>query len=293
MSKDIVTINDMVQSVFERFQQSDIFLGHGQDDVWDEAVFLVLHCMGLPLDSDRSVLNQPVSVQQQQCIHTLARRRIDERVPLAYLIKQAWFAGLEFDVDERVLIPRSPLGELIEQQCSPWVDADKVHHALDLCTGSGCIGIAMAHYLPNAQVDIADICPDALAVAQQNIAKHHLQSRVILIQSDLFASIPKRQYDLIVSNPPYVDAEDMASMPAEYHHEPQKGLAAGEDGLDIVRKILQQAPDYLTEAGILIVEVGNSQQALEKAYPHLPFIWLEFARGGEGVFLISCQELKQ
>lgn len=286
-------VRSAIDWVYGQFQHSDIYLGHGTDDAWDEAVFLVLHCMGLPLDSDDTVLGQAVNAAQAQQIQHFTERRIKERLPLAYLMQRAWFAGLEFYVDERVLVPRSPLAELIEVEYRPWVVPDQVERVLDLCTGSGCIAIATAHYLPQVKVDAVDICADALAVAQHNVEQHQLQQRVALIQSDLFHALSGRRYDIIVSNPPYVDAQDMADLPAEFLHEPGKGLAAGADGLDIVKQILAQAADYLTPEGVLIVEVGNSQVALMEQYPDVPFTWLTFARGGEGVFLLSCAQLQQ
>lgn len=286
------TVQIVLDEVYQALEAAEIYAGHGVDNAWDEAVFLVLYAMGLPLDSDQSVLSLSVNADQYAQIQYLFKQRAIEKKPLAYLMKKAWFAGLEFDVDERVLIPRSPIAELIESQFEPWVESSKIKRVLDLCTGSGCIGIACAHYLPKAQVDLSDISEDALNLACQNIAKHKLKSRVNAIQSDCFDAIePKQQYDIIVSNPPYVDEADLASMPDEFHHEPVLGLASGKDGLDLTRRILKQAKDYLTDEGVLIVEVGNSQFALAEAYPDVPFVWLEFERGGDGVFLLTKHQL--
>lgn len=284
-------ISSALDWVHEQLQQPGLCFSHGNDDPWDEAVFLTLHCVGLPLDSGADILDQPVTASQCQQIYQLTRRRVDDKVPLAYLMQRAGFAGLEFYVDERVLIPRSPLAELIEVSYKPWVVPNKVQRVLDLCAGSGCIAVATAHYMSHVQVDAVDICQDALAVAHKNAIQHTVQKQVNLIQSDLFEALPGKTYDVIVSNPPYVNASDMRDMPDEFRHEPMRGLAAGDDGLDIVERILQQAATYLTAQGVLIVEVGASQPNLMLKYPKLPFVWLEFARGGTGVFVLTKQQL--
>jgi len=285
------TLKTALDWVHQQFESADLYYGHGTDNAWDEAVCLILFIMGLQQTSGDEVLAKSVSEQQWSEIERLTHERIQTRKPLPYLIHHAWFAGLEFYVDERVLIPRSPLAELIEQQFQPWVGPNKVHRILDLCTGGGCIAIACAHYLPNSQVDASDISAPALEVAKQNIDQHHLQDRVHIIESDLFENI-KNRYDIVISNPPYVDAEDMADLPKEYHHEPTGlALAAGHDGLDIVNRMLEQAKCYLNPGGVLIVEVGNSAAALSERYPELPFTWLEFSRGGDGVFLLGYDEL--
>lgn len=219
------------------------------------------------------------------------QRRIEERIPAAYITGQAWFAGLPYAVDERVLVPRSPIAELIEKRFAPWLTEEPLQ-ILDLCTGSGCIGIACAYAFPDAEVQLSDISFDALAVAEENIHQHGMADRVFAMQSDLFENLLGQRFDLIVSNPPYVDAEDMASLPDEFHAEPELGLASGDDGLDFTRRLLREAQDYLTDEGLLVVEVGNSWPALEAAYPDLPFVWVEFERGGHGVFVLTAQDLR-
>ena len=233
-----------------------------------------------------------LALAERKDVIALLRRRMDERIPAAYLTGTAWFAGLPFKVDERVLVPRSPIAELIEDQFAPWLLREP-EYILDLCAGSGCIGIACAYVFPEAAVDLSDISLDALAVAQRNIDIHEVGHRVRTIESDLFNELAELRYDLIVSNPPYVDAEDLAEMPAEYRAEPALGLASGVDGLDFTRRLLREALDHLTEEGVLIVEVGNSCVALEEAFPELPFTWLEFRRGGHGVFLLTAAQLHE
>ena len=271
---------------------SSIFFGHGTDNAWDEAVQLVLAAVGLPADSDDSVLTVPVPGPAWQRLQAMLQRRIDERVPLPYLTGVAWFAGLSFACDERAIIPRSPLAEVILNDFQPWYLGPAPRRLLDLCCGGGCIGLAAAHYHPGLTVDLVDLDPQALALARENIVRHSLQQRVKVVHSDLFSGVGQARYDLILGNPPYVDAADLAGMPAEYHHEPALALASGADGLDLTRRILAQALDYLTPGGLLLVEVGNSWEALEAAYPQLPFTWLEFEQGGHGVFALSAQDLQ-
>ena len=276
------------------FEQSDIYFGHGTDNAWDEAVYLLSSVLKLPPDADRSLLDNSVSADDEEKITALYQRRIDERVPAPYITKQAWFCTLPFYVDERVIVPRSPIAELIYNQFQPWC-TESPKKILDLCTGSGCIGIACAYAFERAQVVLSDISPEALEVTAINIQQHDLDSRVTAIESDLFSSFESsanNSFDLIVSNPPYVDADDLAKMPDEYGHEPDLALASGNDGLDFTRRLLREASQYLTEQGVLIVEVGNSSVALEKAFPQVPFTWLEFSEGDSGVFVLTYDQLQ-
>ncbi|WP_339802032.1 50S ribosomal protein L3 N(5)-glutamine methyltransferase [uncultured Marinobacter sp.] len=289
---DLITVRDYLRYAATRFTEAGIYFGHGTDNPWDEAVLLVMRSLHLPLENNTLFLDARLIRDERQLILERIERRIHERTPAAYLVGEGWFMGLPFKVDERVLIPRSPLAELIQSGLQPWLADQDVQRVLDLCTGSGCIGIATATVFEDASVDLADISTDALDVAQSNIEFHELTDRVQVIHSDLFDSVAG-QYDVIISNPPYVDAEDLAAMPEEFRHEPALGLAAGHDGLDIAHRILAEASDYLNPGGLLIVEVGNSWVALENAYPELPFTWLEFAHGGEGVFLLTAEDLLQ
>tara|TARA_R110002094_G_scaffold186741_1_gene162708 strand:+ start:187 stop:1056 length:870 start_codon:yes stop_codon:yes gene_type:complete len=280
--EDLHTVRDYLRYASSRFSASTVFFGHGTDNVWDEAVQLVMRTLHLPLDNNTLFLDARLTREERQLILERIQRRIDDRVPLAYLLGEAWFMGMPFHVDERVLVPRSPIGELIENGFQPWLGDKPVERILDLCTGSGCIGIGAATIFEDACVDLSDISPDALAVAESNIDLHELRERVRTVQSDVFANI-SGEYDIIVSNPPYVDAEDLAGMPQEFHHEPALGLAAGNDGLDIAHRIIAGAAEHLTPGGLLVVEVGNSWVALDEAYPDLPFTWLDFSNGGDGV----------
>ena len=289
--QELITIRDYMRWATSRFNEVGLFYGHGTDNAWDEAIALILHTLHLPHDINPSILEARLTSSEREKLYNIIKRRAEERIPLAYLTHEAWFAQLPFYVDERVLVPRSPLAELIENQLQPWIDADSVNSILDLCTGSGCIAIACASYFPQAHVDATDISQDALAVARINVSKHEMEDHVTLFQGDLFEGITGKKYDVIISNPPYVDAEDMAGLPKEYRHEPELGLAAGELGLDVVTRILQQAQKHLNPNGILIVEVGNSEHALCDAFPDLPFTWLEFQRGGGGVFLLTAEQL--
>jgi len=290
--EDLHTVRDYLRYASSRFSASTVFFGHGTDNVWDEAVQLVMRTLHLPLDNNTLFLDARLTREERELILERIQRRIDDRVPLAYLLGEAWFMGMPFHVDERVLVPRSPIGELIENGFQPWLGDKPVERILDLCSGSGCIGIGAATVFEDATVDLSDVSPDALAVAESNIDLHELRDRVRAVQSDVFANI-SGQYDIIVSNPPYVDAEDLADMPQEFHHEPELGLAAGNDGLDIAHRIIAGAAEHLTPGGLLVVEVGNSWVALDEAYPDLPFTWLDFSNGGDGVFAITEQDLRQ
>jgi ribosomal protein L3 glutamine methyltransferase len=283
-------IEDCVRQISDQLEQAGLYFGHGTETAWDEAVWLLLHVLGVsPVQEIAADLQ--ISDEDFVKAKRLADERVGTRKPLAYLINSAWFCGHEFYVDERVLVPRSPIAELIVQQFSPWL-AEPPRKVLDLCTGSACIAVACCLEFPDAQLDASDIDESVLQVAAANVERYQLSSRINLIQSDVYSSLAGRQYDLIVSNPPYVDAEDMSALPQEFHREPELALAAGCDGLDIVRKILGQALEFLTPAGILICEVGNSEPALNNAYPTVPFTWLQFDHGGQGVFLLTAEELK-
>ncbi|PCJ15722.1 MAG: 50S ribosomal protein L3 N(5)-glutamine methyltransferase [Gammaproteobacteria bacterium] len=288
--RDLSTLRDMVRWAISRFMEYEVFLGHGYEDPWDEALQLVFLSVYLPVDIDPKVFDARLTQTEKELVVENIRRRVEERCPTAYITRQAWFAGLPFYVDERVIVPRSPIAELIESDFSPWL-AGVPNSVLDLCCGSACIGIACAMQFPDASVSAADISEDALDVAQINCTNFELEDSLSLVQSDLFSGLTGQTFDLIVSNPPYVDDADIQSMPQEYHHEPSLSLGAGQDGLSIVRKILAQAADFLNDEGVLVVEVGNSQYALNDAFPTVPFLWLEFERGGDGVFLLEKRQL--
>lgn len=286
------TVGLALQFCAERLDESDVFFGHGTDNPWDEAVQMVLSVADLPLDSDDGVMPHPLGEVEVAALASLLERRISEHTPLPYLLGKAWFAGLEFRCDPRAIIPRSPIAELILNGFQPWYAGPAPGRILDLCSGGGCIGLAAAHYLPDTRVDLVDIDSDALALAKENLDMLGLEERVAILRSDLFAEVWDRRYDIILSNPPYVDAADLASMPAEYQHEPELALGSGADGLALTRRILASASKYLEPEGLLVVEVGNSWPALEQAYPDVPFTWLEFERGGHGVFALSAKELQ-
>lgn len=286
------TLRDHIRWAVSRFHAEQLFFGHGTDNAWDEARQLVLGALHLPWEMADSYLDCRLEDDEREHLQGLLRRRIEQRVPTAYLLGQSWFCGLPFSVDERVLIPRSPIGQLIERRFEPWL-AQSTTRILDLCTGSGCIGIACAYEFLDAEVVLADLSFEALEVANRNIEQHGLEDRVYTVQSDGFDGLPKQRFDLIVSNPPYVDAEDFADMPDEYHHEPALGLACGDDGLDLVRRMLAEAADHLTESGTLIIEVGNSQVHVEALYPEVDFTWLEFTEGGHGVFLLAASQCRE
>jgi ribosomal protein L3 glutamine methyltransferase len=283
----------IIRGCAARLSDAGLHFGHGTDNAYDEAAHLVLHVLSLDPGCDEKSLRMPVSRSNKKAINELVKKRIDTRRPAAYLTGKTWFAGLEFLVDERVLVPRSPIAELIGDRYQPWIADDNVDRILDLCTGSGCIAIASAMAFPRAQVDGSDISADALDLARSNVSLHKLDERVRLIESDLFANLAGKKYDIIVSNPPYVSIAEHAELPDEYHCEPDLGLLAGNDGLDMVRTILVEARQYLNDSGILVVEVGATQALLEHAYPHVPFTWLELRRGGSGVFVMSADELDE
>jgi ribosomal protein L3 glutamine methyltransferase len=287
---ELINIRDFIRWGASAFQEAKVFFGHGTTNAWDEAEQLILHAIHLQPPLDDEWLDARLTSAERERVLRNLQRRINERIPAAYITGQAWFAGLPFAVDKRVLVPRSPIAELIEKRFEPWLTKEP-NYILDLCTGSGCIGIACAYAFPNAEVQLSDISFDALEVAEENIQQHQLEERVFAIQSDLFESLVGQKFDLIVSNPPYVDADDLATMPEEYLAEPQLGLASGIDGLDFTRRLLNEAHRYLNDDGMLIVEVGNSWPALEAAYPNLPFTWLEFTRGGHGVFMLRACDL--
>lgn len=288
----IQTVEQLIQRIAERFAAANLTYGHGTDNALDEAAWLVFAVLQLDHADAPDVYQLTVSPAGAQRIDELADRRVAERIPLAYLLNQAWFAGLEFYVDERVLVPRSPIAELIATKFSPWLQTDPVTAVADLGTGSGCIAIALAFAFPGAVVDAVDISADALQVARKNIKWHGLADRVRPVESDFFAALAGRRYDLIVSNPPYVDQQDMDARSREFRHEPELGLAAGDDGLAAVIVILSQAAEFLNDGGILVCEVGNSQEALENRYPGVAFVWLEFEHGGSGVFILQKEDLK-
>jgi ribosomal protein L3 glutamine methyltransferase len=289
----LVTLRDYVRYATSRFTDSGLFFGHGTASALDEAAALVLHVLHLPYELPGAYFEARLLPQEREQVLDLLERRIEERRPLAYLTHEAPFAGLSFYVDERVLVPRSPIAELIESRFSPWLDADAVTDILDLCTGSGCIAIAAALAFPDAHVDAVDISPDALEVTRINIARHAVGDRVRAIESDVYAALDEQQYDLIVSNPPYVNAAEWSDLPAEFHAEPRLGLESGEDGLDCVRVILTDAARHLKPNGTLVVEVGSAAETLEETFPEVPFCWLNFEHGGDGVFLLTAEQVRQ
>lgn len=292
IANDLVTLRDLIRWGTSQFNAAELSFVQGMPTAIDEAVYLCLSALHLPPDFSVDYFDCVLTMDERLHVLSMFQQRIEQHKPAAYITNEAWFAGLSFYVDERVLIPRSPIAEMIHQQFSLWCDPDQVNNILDLCTGSGCIAIACAYAFDQAMVDASDISADALAVAEINCRDHGLEDRVQLLESDLFESIPGKRYDIIVSNPPYVSLQEMAELPAEFEFEPgASALAAGETGMDIVLPMLLQARDYLTDDGILVVEVGYSKPALEALLPEVPFFWVDFEFGGEGVFVLTANQL--
>jgi ribosomal protein L3 glutamine methyltransferase len=291
MHEDAMTVRELIEWGARQFEEHGLIYRHGTDNARDESAALVLHALGIGYEQPDSVLDTVPAETDRARARDLLQQRVLTRKPAAYLVNQAWFAGMPFYVDERVLVPRSPIAELIESRFTPWIDPDRVSSILDLCTGSGCIGIACAHAFPDAQVTATDISTDALDVARRNVRLHGLAERVRLQAADLFTGLGPERYDIIVSNPPYVPLSEYNELGEEFAHEPGIGLAAGDDGLDIVVKILRDAPDYLRPGGIIVVEVGHTGEMLSNQYPEIPFLWLDFEYGGEGVFLLDYNQL--
>lgn len=287
------SVANLIRQVEKKFALAGLYYGHGTETAQDEAAWLVGHVLRIAPDGLAGRLDKPVPTAALKKIETLAAARVKTRRPLAYLLKEAWFAGRKFYVDERVIVPRSLTGEFIQEQFRPWIEAGRVRRILDLCTGSGCMAIACARAFPKAQVDAADISKEALAVARLNVKRHRLGRRVKLVHSDLFKSLKGRKYDVIVTNPPYVARAEMKTLPREYHHEPALALASGRQGLDAITRILADAPRHLNPGGILVGEVGNSAVTLQKKFPSVPFMWLTTSTGDESVFLLTGEELAQ
>ena len=288
----LFTLRDLMRFAVSRFNEANLFFGHGTDNAWDEAAYLLLHTLHLPLDRLDPFMEARLTATERAAVLDTIRRRISERVPASYLTHEAWLGERRFYVDQRVIVPRSHIAELLEDQLSPWIeDPWAVRRALDLCTGSGCLAILAAIAFPEAQVDAIDLSPDALQVARRNVTDYGLESRVHLIESDAFTAIDSQRYDLIISNPPYVNAESMAELPDEYRREPELALASGEDGLDFTRIILRKAADHLNPGGVLVVEIGHNRDALEDAFPETPFVWLDTAAGDDFVFLLRREDL--
>lgn len=294
---DIITtlksIRDYIRWGASQFAENKVFLGHGIATPLHESAALVMHALYQPYNLDDCYLEAVLTLDERKKVMDLLESRIKQRKPVAYLTNEAIFAGLSFYVDERVLVPRSPIAELIEQRFEPWVDEEQVFNVLDLCTGSACIAIACAYAFPEAQVDAVELSDDAIEVARINIDKHDVSEQLAIYKSDLFNSLPGTKYDVIVSNPPYVAIQEWNELPAEYHKEPEMGFTGGETGLDLVLRILVDANDYLIEQGILIIEVGSSAETLQKMFPEIPFYWLEFERGGDGIFLLTAEQVQQ
>ncbi|PYF84874.1 [LSU ribosomal protein L3P]-glutamine N5-methyltransferase [Marinomonas alcarazii] len=291
-TRDLSTIKDFIRWTFSRFQKADLFYGHGTDNPWDEAVHLVMGALKLPLDFDRDMLDCALTYNEKKHLLKLVQTRISKREPLPYLLGEAWFMGLPFKVTKDTLIPRSPIISLLESEFSPWLKNYPLN-ILDMCTGSGCLGIAAALVFEDAEVDISDISEAALLVANENILRHQVEDRVQAIHSDMFKGLAGKRYDLIICNPPYVDADDFANAPAEFHNEPELALTSGDDGLSFTHDFLAQVAHYLQDDGILVYEVGNTEVALQAAYPDIPFMWVELEQGGNGVFILTKEQLSE
>lgn len=292
-AKDLSTLRDLIRWGVSQFNAAELSFTQGMPNALDEATYLCLHALHLPPDFSTEYFDCVLTMEERLDVLTLFQQRIEKHLPAAYITNEAWFAGLSFYVDERVLIPRSPIAELIDRQFSPWVAAEDVYAILDLCTGSGCIAIACAEAFENCEVVASDYSPDALDVAWINRENYALEDRLQLIESDLFQAVPPQKFDIIVSNPPYVSTQEMQTLAAEFEHEPAMALQAGEAGMDLVILILKQAGKFLSDDGILVVEVGYSRAALEQLLPQVAFYWLDFNRGGEGVFLLTAEQLNQ
>ncbi|HSG22374.1 MAG TPA: 50S ribosomal protein L3 N(5)-glutamine methyltransferase [Azonexus sp.] len=289
---ELLTVRDHLRYAVSRFNAAELFFGHGSDNAWDEAVYLTLHTLSLPLDRLEPFLDARLLPHEREVLLEIFRRRCEERLPAAYLTSEAWLGEHRFYVDDRVIVPRSFIAELLQEQLTPWIeDPWAIESALDLCTGSGCLAILTALAFPEAQVDAVDLSKDAISVAERNIADYHLGDRVHPIQSDAFSQLKGKRYDLIISNPPYVDAKAVAALPPEYLHEPEMALGSGEDGLDFTHIILREAKKHLSPNGLLVVEIGHNREALEAAYPTLPFTWLDTTAGDEYVFLLNAADL--
>jgi len=286
------TPRDLLRYAVTRFNESGLYFGHGSANAYDEAAFLILHTLSLPVDKLEPFLD--AKLLHHEILHVMAQidRRITERIPAAYLTCEAWLQGYSFYVDSRVLIPRSFLAELIVEQFAPWIaDPGRVTDILELCTGSGCLAILLADAFPNAKIDATDISADALAVARQNVENYHMKDRITLIESDLYDALPEKPYDLIIANPPYVNSESMKNLPPEYRHEPQLALAGGTDGMDMVRVIIHHASRYLKKSGVIFVEIGNEAKYAEKAFPGLPLGWILTSGGNDRVFMLAKKDL--
>lgn len=293
MSQPFSTLRDLLRHAVTRFNGEKLFFGHGSDNAYDEAAYLLLHTLKLPLDRLEPFLDARLTSDEITTLLALIERRASERVPVAYLTNEALLGDYRFYVDERVIVPRSFIAELIPEQFQPWIiDPDDVTNVLELCTGSGCLAIMLADAFPNAQIDAVDLSADALAVARKNVDDYELQDRVTLIESDLYDRLPKKKYDLIVTNPPYVNSASMAKLPAEYRAEPQMALAGGDDGMDLVRRIVAGAKERLTENGVLVVEIGNEFAYAEAAFADLELTWLSTSAGDEAVFLLTADQLQ-